>query len=157
MKVTRILVPLDGSEAAEGALPVALKLAEASDANLLLLRATEVRFDQEAAPVDAGLAPIRAAESYLRAIRERIGAGDEKVGTFVWRGSPAAAIVKAARHYQVEFIVMTTHGRTGRQKEMFGSVAEAVLRGVSVPVLVVRAPGMVAQAPPGGAEPYPAS
>jgi hypothetical protein len=50
---------------------------------------------------------------------------------------------------------MATHGRSGREKDMFGSVAEAVLRGVTVPVLVVRPAGMVVQAPGGEAAPWP--
>jgi nucleotide-binding universal stress UspA family protein len=156
MKVTRILVPLDGSEAAEAALPVALALGRTAGANVVVLRVTDVRFDEPPAPVDAGLAPIREAESYLRAIRERLGTESERVGTFVWRGSPASAIVKAARHYQVDLIVMTTHGRTGREKEMFGSVAEAVLHGAGVPVVVVRPAGVAARVPPGEAAPWPA-
>jgi nucleotide-binding universal stress UspA family protein len=81
MEEARILVPLDGSAAAEAAVPVALELARSSRGTLLLLRVTDVRFDQEPSPVEAGLAPIREAESYLRALR----------------GSPAAAIVRAAR------------------------------------------------------------
>jgi nucleotide-binding universal stress UspA family protein len=101
--------------------------------------------------------PIREAESYLRAITARLGVTREQVATFVWRGSPASAIVKAAQHYQADVIVMTTHGRAGREKEMFGSVAEAVLRGVALPVLVVRPSGVVVQAPPGEAVPWPAS
>jgi nucleotide-binding universal stress UspA family protein len=153
MNVTRILVPLDGSATAEAALPVALGLARTSGANLIVLRVTEVRFDQEPAPVDAGLAPIREAEVYLRAIRERLGQGGAKVATVIWQGSPAAGIVKAARHYQADVVVMTTHGRTGRDREMFGSVAEAVLRGVAVPVLVVRPTGVTVHAPPGDAAP----
>jgi nucleotide-binding universal stress UspA family protein len=155
MEETRILVPLDGSAAAEAAVPVALELARSSRGNLLLLRVTDVRFDQEPSPVEAGLAPIREAESYLRVLRGRIDAEGGQVGTLIWRGSPAAAIVRAARHYRVNFIVMTTHSRTGREREMFGSVAEAVLRGASVPVLVVRPPGAVVQVPPGEAAPWP--
>jgi nucleotide-binding universal stress UspA family protein len=154
MKVTKILVPLDGSEAAEAALPMALEFARASGAHLLLLRVTDVRFDQEPAPVDIGLAPVRAAESYLRGVQGRLGAGLGQVSGVVWRGSAAAAIVKAVRQYQVDIIVMTTHGRSGREKEMFGSVAEAVLRGVTVPVLVVRPSGMAVQAPGGEAAPW---
>jgi nucleotide-binding universal stress UspA family protein len=155
MKVARILVPLDGSKAAEAALPSALQLARASGAQLLLLRATDVRFDQEPAPVEVGLAPIRAAEAYLRGVQDRVGAELERVTAFVWRGSAAAAIVKAVRHYQIDLIVMTTHGRSGREQEMFGSVAEAVLRGVTIPVLVVRPSGIAVHAPTGEAMPWP--
>lgn len=153
MNVKRILVPLDGSDAAEAALPVASELARTSEAKLLVIRVTDARFERDPAPIEAGLRRIREAEAYLTLIRERLGAGGGQVATFLWHGSPAAAIVKAARDYQIDIIIMTTHGRTGREKDMFGSVAEAVLRGVTVPVLVVRPTGVVVQAPPGEAAP----
>lgn len=153
MPVTRILLPLDGSASAEAALPVARELARASGARLLVLRVTAARFDHDPAPMEGELARIREAEAYLQSIRERLVGGGAEVATFLWHGAPAAAIVKAARDYEADIIVMTTHGRTGREKEMFGSVAEAVLRGVTVPVLVVRPTGMMVQTPPGQAAP----
>ncbi len=156
MKINKILVPLDGSPAAEAALPVAVELARASDASLLVLRVASLRFDQEPGPVDARLAPIHEAETYLQTVRERVGSLGGRVATVIWQGSPAAAIVKAVRAYQADMVVMTTHGRTGLEREMFGSVAEAVLRGVTVPVLVVRPTGAGVQAPAGDARPLPA-
>ena len=155
MTPRRILVPLDGSEAAEAALPVALEVATASGGQLLILRVIPERFDREPSPLDTALDRIREAESYLRQIRERIGTEGKRIATFLWQGSPAAAIVKAVQHYQIDVIVMTTHGRTGRNKEMFGSVAESVLGGVRVPVVVVRPTGVVVRTPPGEAAPLP--
>jgi nucleotide-binding universal stress UspA family protein len=155
MNASRILVPLDGSEAAEAALPVALKLARTSNGHVLLLRVTQLRFDRDPSPVEADLARIREAEAYLGGLRQRLGADGGQVTTVLWQGSPAAAIVKAVPHYQIEVIVMTTHGRTGREKDMFGSVAEAVLRGVNVPVLLVRPGGIAVRTPPGEAAPLP--
>jgi nucleotide-binding universal stress UspA family protein len=153
MSLRRILVPLDGSAAAEAALPVASELARTSEAKLLVIRVTDARFDQDPGPMETGLSRIREAEAYLQSIRDRLGPGGGQVATFLWRGSPAAAIVKAACDYQVDMIIMTTHARTGRDREMFGSVAEAVLRGVTVPVLVVRPKGETVQAPGGEAAP----
>ncbi len=153
MNVRRILVPLDGSETAEAALPAARGLARTSGAELLLIGVTEARFDQSPAPIEAGLSRIREAEAYLKRIRERLASGGERVAAFLWNGTPAAAIVKAASEYQVDMIVMTTHGHSGREKDMFGSVAEAVLRGTSLPVLVVRPEGMAVQTPRGEAAP----
>ena len=153
MPVKRILVPLDGSPTAEAAVAVARELARTSGAKLLVLRVTGARFDHDPAPVEGQLAPIREAEAYLKSIRDRLEGDGAEVATFLWHGAPAAAIAKAARDYEIDIIVMTTHGRTGREKEMFGSIAEAVLRGVSVPVLVVRPTGVTVQAPPGQAAP----
>jgi hypothetical protein len=53
----------------------------------------------------------------------------------------------------IDVIVMTTHGRSGREKEMFGSVAEAVVRGVTVPVFLVSPTGLVVRTPPREAAP----
>jgi nucleotide-binding universal stress UspA family protein len=153
MNMHRLLVPLDGSETAEAALPAARELARTSGAELLLIRVTEARFDPSPGPLAAGLGRIREAEEYLGAIRERLKASGAHSTTFLWHGSPAAAIVKAAGDYRVDMIVMTTHGRSGREKEMFGSVAEAVLGGAKCPVLVVRPPGAPVQPPPGEAIP----
>jgi nucleotide-binding universal stress UspA family protein len=153
MKVRRILVPLDGSPTAEAALRPAHELARTAGAELLLIRVTEARFDPSPAPMAGGLSRIREAEGYLATIRERLRAGGEQISAFLWHGSPAAAIIKAANGYQADMIVMTTHGRSGREKEMFGSVAEAVLRGTNLPVLVVRPEGLPVQPPPGQATP----
>jgi nucleotide-binding universal stress UspA family protein len=151
----RILVPLDGSAAAEAALPVALQMATTPGGQLLILRVVAERFDRDPSPLETALARIREAEAYLRQIRERITSEGQQVATFLWQGSPAAAIVKAVQHYQIDVVVMTTHGRTGRDKEMFGSVAESVLAGITVPVVVVRPTGVAVRTPPGDATPLP--
>jgi nucleotide-binding universal stress UspA family protein len=155
MTARRILVPLDGSHAAEAALPVALEMATAPGGQLLILRVVTERFDRDPSPLETALTRIREAEAYLRQIRERIVSEGKQVATFLWQGSPAAAIVKAVQHYQIDVVVMTTHGRSGRAKEMFGSVAESVLAGIAVPVVVVRPTGVVVRTPPGDAAPLP--
>jgi nucleotide-binding universal stress UspA family protein len=55
-------------------------------------------------------------------------------------GDPAAEIIRAAQETGAELIVMGTHGRTGLQRLLMGSVAEQVLRKASCPVLTVKAP-----------------
>ncbi|MCI0463484.1 MAG: universal stress protein [Gemmataceae bacterium] len=55
-------------------------------------------------------------------------------------GDPAAEIVRAAQNTGAELIVMATHGRTGLQRLLMGSVAEQVMRKASCPVLTVKAP-----------------
>jgi nucleotide-binding universal stress UspA family protein len=54
-------------------------------------------------------------------------------------GLPAAEIVDAARELHADLIAMTTHGRSGLRRLMFGSVAEAVLHHSDVPVFLLRA------------------
>jgi len=147
--IMKILVPLDGSVIAEAAMPVALHLASASKAPLVLLLVINRR-SPELGPADAELASIREAQAYLESAKGYLTGGVE-VTTAVWRGAPAVAIVKAAHVLGVDTIVMTSHGRSGREREMFGSVADTVLRGAPMTVVVVRPKRDQAQIPAGEA------
>jgi nucleotide-binding universal stress UspA family protein len=69
------------------------------------------------------------------------GQGIAKVETSVWYGSASLSIVDAARLRRADLIVMFSHGRTGVGRLVLGSVAESVLRGTRVPVLIVRPEG----------------
>jgi nucleotide-binding universal stress UspA family protein len=72
--------------------------------------------------------------------RARLTLGPEAL-QFVPEGPPAAEIVKAARRWQADLIVIGSHGRRGIRRALIGSVAEAVVRQAPCPVLVVRANG----------------
>ena len=134
----KILVPLDGSTTAEAALPLAAELARASGAGLVLLMVMNAHPAPEPAPCEEDLAPIQQAQSYLETARRHLVADYPDVSTAVWRGAPAATIVRAAQVCGADRIVMTTHGRSGDQREMFGSVADAVLRTAPMSVIVTR-------------------
>jgi nucleotide-binding universal stress UspA family protein len=134
----KILVPLDGSRTAEAAIPVALQLVCEPKSSLVLVAVANVRASQEPAPAEPEVAPIQEARSYLETARAHLLPDTEGVVTAVWSGPAAAAIIKAAETYAADMIVMTTHGRTGRAHDMFGSVADAVMRGAPMPVLVLR-------------------
>ena len=138
MKLGKILVPLDGSTLAEAALWKAIDLA-GPDATVSLLRAAEAHTMPGADPVDAQVVAVREAEEYLGGVARRLAdAGVRKVETHVWYGAPAGAIVEAARVQKADLITMSTHGRSGLGRLILGSVAEAVLRGTTTPILVVR-------------------
>lgn len=134
----KILVPLDGSRIAEAAVPLALRLADEPKASLVLLGVVSVRAGEDPAPAEPEGVVIRDARLYLDSARDRLAPRPEGVITIVWSGSAASAIVKVAQTYGVDMIVMTTHGRSGRQYDMFGSVAQGVLRGAPMPVVVLR-------------------
>lgn len=134
----KILVPLDGSRTAEAAIPIALRLVRDPKTSLVLVAVANVRAGQEPAPAEPGIAPIQEARAYLESAKSHLMPDTEGVVTAVWSGTAAAAIVTAAQAYGADMIVMTTHGRTGRERDMFGSVADAVLRGAPMPVLVLR-------------------
>lgn len=140
MQMDKILVPLDGSPLAEAALPKAMELATGSrGASLLLLRAAEVPVLSAAEPVAAQVEVVREAEEYLAEIAAKLrAAGLCDVSTSVWYGPPAPAIVEAAEVAKVDLIVMSTHGRSGLGRLFLGSVAESVLRGTHIPILLLR-------------------
>jgi nucleotide-binding universal stress UspA family protein len=142
----KILVPLDGSQTAEAAIPIALRLVREPKSSLVLLAVATIRPGQEPAPAEEDMAPIQEARTYLDTARHHLMPATEGVETVVWSGPAAATIIKAAQSHGADMIVMTTHGRSGREREMFGSVADAVLRGAPVPVLVLR-PGRAASRP----------
>ena len=153
MKVDKMLVPLDGSKLAEQALAKALDVTEGGKPSLLLLRAAEASTWPGADPTAEQVRVVREAEEYLDAVKAALARkGIRKVETSVWYGPPASAIVEAARTAKADLIVMTTHGRSGLGRLIMGSVAEAVLRGTSTPILLLRADGAPVEPPFGAAE-----
>jgi nucleotide-binding universal stress UspA family protein len=78
----------------------------------------------------------------LRGIVKRLEReGRSRIEAHLWYGPPAAAIAEVARAEKVDLIVMATHGRGGLERLVLGSVAESVLRGTRVPILIVRSEG----------------
>lgn len=137
MNWKRILVPLDGSEVAETALTIAVDLAKTWGAKVFLVRVTEALLEHAPAPIDTCLAPVYEAEAYLEEVRRRIASAGVEATAAVWYGPPAAAVMKAAQYHEIDLIVMTTRGRGGVELEVFGSVAESILRGIPIPILVL--------------------
>jgi nucleotide-binding universal stress UspA family protein len=153
MKLDKILVPLDGSMLAEAALPTACDFAARDGSTISLLRAAEAMTLPGGNTVDAQVTAIREAEEYLAAVVRRLA--DKGIGgaeTHVWYGPAATAIVEAAAVQKADLIVMSTHGRSGLGRLVLGSVAESVLRGTTIPILIVRAGHAPVDAPRGAAE-----
>ncbi len=157
MKVDRILVPLDGSEMAEAAIRDALQIAR-PDSTLLLVRAAQGRVLPGATPLEDILA-VNEADGYLTALKASLEKGGcrSAIQMHVWYGAPASVIVEAARVNRADVIVMSTHGRSGLGRLVFGSVAESVLRGTTVPILLVRPAEAPLEQPSGQNEARPAA
>lgn len=135
----KILVPLDGSELAERALVAATALAEPNAAKLLLVRAA---MSHTLAGVDGQerrVGAIQEAEAYLARVRADLVERGLTVDTVVPYGPAADCIADQARLQSADLILMSTHGRTGPARLLFGSVAEAVVARSSVPVMLERA------------------
>jgi nucleotide-binding universal stress UspA family protein len=140
MTIEKILVPLDGSDLAEAALETAIDILNEHPATtLLLVRATESpRPSSGDSAADKDCA-IREAESYLNGVVAGLReCGITRVRAAVWYGPAAPTIVEAASVEKVDLIIMTSHGRGGIGRLIFGSVAESVLHGTRTPILLVR-------------------
>lgn len=140
----RILVSLDGSEAAEAILPFAEQVAGPLDAEVVLVRVVEPISPAEAMASAGVVAPdtyaLREmdAKRYLLEVERRLSKKGLRVRGRIALGRPAEEILAAARTTGADLIAMTTHSRSGLGRLLFGSVAEAVLRASPVPVLMIR-------------------
>lgn len=141
----KILVPVDGSERAEKALIPALALAHSTNGKIIMLRVPE--YGSEFVARAGGLTFMRGKEeavqhrlcnNYLRGVRQTHLDYETPIQIEVIDGDPAAVILDIAISEQIDLIVMTTHGRTGINRWMYGSVTERVLRHAPCPVLALR-------------------
>ena len=138
----RALVPLDGSIVAEGIIPFILQIAGPLDLDVTLLR---VVVPSPPAVVEAGPIVVddteklcAEAEAYLAPFAGELRANGVRVRLEVRYGEPVAEILAGVREASADLIIMTTHGRSGFGRLLFGSVAEAVLRQADVPVFLMR-------------------
>ena len=138
-----ILVPLDGSAMAERALALAASLAARMRSDLHLVHVHRDRVVDEIPTYGLSDATVRAAaEHYVHAAADRVrGAQGGNVSGTVVEGSPSGAVVTHAAEVGADLIVMSSHGRTGASRFWLGSVADAVMRSATVPVLMVRGEG----------------
>ncbi|WP_135854211.1 universal stress protein [Halorussus salinus] len=139
----RILVPTDGSGPADRAFEQALDLAATYDAALHLLYVVDVSSlagEFDAVTVVEHLE--RSGRETVRGLRKRAEeAGVEEVTTKVVEGTPYRTILDYADDEEIDLVVMGTHGRTGLDRYLLGSVTERVVRTADVPVLTVRGSG----------------
>jgi nucleotide-binding universal stress UspA family protein len=139
-----ILIPTDGSDSAERAARHGAVLAEAYDATVHALSVVDERnYDGdllgEEDAVEAGrTAAERDARRAVEAVAGIVGES-VSVSTHVSVGVPSKAILAAVSDVDADLVVMGTHGRTGIERFVIGSVAEKVVRRADVPVLTVRA------------------
>lgn len=145
--IKKILVPLDGSELAEKALPYAENLAQKFNAELILVRSLQpmlvVSRYVESAMAFYGPRLLQEkddASIYLRTVQKNKLHFPTR--SAVLEGRPVAeSIIEMASQEAVNLIVMATHGRSGLNRWISGSVADEVLQRASCPVFLVRVPG----------------
>jgi nucleotide-binding universal stress UspA family protein len=142
-----LLVPLDGSEFSERTLSLARGLAKATGASLHLAHVhvshppdhflSNTQFQYEGLDLEEYEARHREQErAYLTEVGARLG-GDAPVDTALLEGHVAEEIAEYAARVGADMVLITTHGHTGVSRMWLGSVADALVRITSLPLLVV--------------------
>ena len=139
----RVLVPLDGSSLAEAALPFILQIASPLDLEVVLVRVMPPIMPLAIEGTrhfmaDDVAARLKEAREYLASVATDLRGRGVRVTTDARHGEPVTELVAAAQATEADLIAMTTHGRSGFSRLLFGSVAEAVLRQADIPVLMIR-------------------
>lgn len=144
MTYSRILIPLDGSEASEQALEAALPIAGAFRSELVFAAVMDLTagmydvYSEAFNPMDLRAQLEKFLEGALARAATRAEAAGLKSRRLLRVGVPHEEIATASREEGVDLIVMTTHGRKGLSHLLLGSVAEKVIRTAPCAVLVVR-------------------
>lgn len=138
MTFTRILVPLDGSRLAEAVIPPARSLAEKLGAALLLLHVLE-KEPPSAVHGEAHLCDTQEALGYLEEQAEALRRQGLAAESHVHErpvDDVAPAVDRHAHEFGADLIAMCAHGRSNLRTRVVGSIAERILRGGSVPILL---------------------
>ena len=153
---SRILVPLDGSDRAEQAIPVAARIARAANGTVILVQVTtfpsnfftEGKYPSQIYSEDLIEEGKALAANYLENVSKKPELVDLKTETRVEYGDAAQSILAAVEPLEVDLIVMCSHGYTGFKRWALGSVARKIIPHSSVPVLVLRDGGSTLVAKP---------
>lgn len=145
----KLMVPLDGSKLGEAALPVVSALAAKTKAEVILLEVISPTPSVMAAESyyatysnEIISAQHTEAENYLKGLAAKISAEGTKVSYRVEVGIPSERILETIEKEGINLVGMSTHGRTGIRRWVYGSIAGRILSSSPVPVLLVRSPEM---------------
>ncbi|GCE50984.1 nucleotide-binding universal stress UspA family protein [Thermosporothrix hazakensis] len=141
----RILVPLDRSEVAEKALPVAFRIAQTTGASVLVLNVlssgTDYAWTMLQAPMVIGEyveQEQQDAQEYMQKI-EALGQKEQvSLSSLLARGNAPDTIMEVATEQKCDLIVLCSHGASGLQRWVMGSVAARVARHSTVPTLILQ-------------------
>jgi nucleotide-binding universal stress UspA family protein len=143
-RIQRVLFASDFSSASRPALRSALEIAAALRAELILMHALPVvlplpgTYMTETAWGAVRRGVVADAEKELARMQRLAHKAGLKATTLVVEGFPAQEIVRVAKAKRVRLIVMGTHGRTGWQRVVMGSVALRVVASAPCPVMTIR-------------------
>jgi nucleotide-binding universal stress UspA family protein len=149
LALKRILVPLDGSELAKQALPLAAELATCANAELILLEAVAPTIEAypgirpvgrpQSQLVDVLIALRHQAKKELDTLAGELQRQHLSVKVAVVNGHAAEVIIDEAARRGADLIVMATHGYSGLRRWAMGSVADKVLHATTTSLILVRA------------------
>jgi len=133
----KILVPTDGSEGSEVALDHATRLARQYDSEIHLIYVADVRTQNTGDVMANFMGELeKIGEEAVMSMREELDEIDDVI-TKVVKGIPHLEIIDYSDEEEIDLIVMGTHGRTGLDRILLGSVTEKVVRTSEVPVMTV--------------------
>ena len=149
VKFKKVLVPLDGSPFSEASIPYVKELAQRAGGEIILLRVGEIPIlPADRSPAikpsweeyrDMLMSEIqRQAEEYLEGVKVNLGTRGIKVRTQAILGKAAEIILQVAQQEDVKLITMTTQGRTGISRWVYGSVASRIVEESLQPVMLIR-------------------
>lgn len=140
----KIMVTLDGSDFAAQALPLAQTLAKNFAADLILFRAVPA-MDVMSAPLEViqfmderQQRMVNEVTEIMESLAQSLEHQGVQTEAVIEVGDAAEAIIDYAKNHEVDLIVMSTHGRTGLARWVYGSVAHKVLQGAPCSVFLVR-------------------
>jgi nucleotide-binding universal stress UspA family protein len=143
----RILVALDGSSAAESVIPHAIRIAEAHDAELLLVHVASTPELTEIGPAEAEDIELcerlagrneRVARLYLDRLKARVAQHGIDARALVLSGDVRSQLMQIVTKDDVDLVVLSAKGRSNRSDVPYGSVTSYLMTRVAAPILVVR-------------------
>jgi len=147
LPLKKILCPTDFSDPSNEALKIANELARHFSSEVILLHVVRPMSSSVTTEPHTGFDIFahqesikESAQKSLENVKRKRLAKAGKVSSVIIEGEPAEEIIKAAGDEKVNLIVIATHGRSGWQRFVFGSVAEKVIRLSTCAVLTIRAP-----------------
>lgn len=151
-QLKKVLIPLDGSPAAESIIPFVEALASSIGFEVVLFQALGTGFPSVVAlgyehsqhsvqPLPEVEKEKAAAEEYLRQTAEKMKTKGIKTEVHIEIGDAADLILSQVARISADLVAMATHGRSGAARWVLGSVADKVLHEGTTPLLLVRSPG----------------
>jgi len=137
-QIKKILAPIDFSEYSMRAMHSAWELACEIGAELHVVHVVEPHFIITSRELARESSMLEQGEEELRRIKKDEFRDSDKVTTSVMVGPPVTSLADYANQHQINLIVMGTHGRTGGERLLIGSVSEKLVRNAPCSVLILR-------------------